>query len=128
MVNMETVKFIKLLNALAEQSKYGFFEFHSTPIEILDQVYGKGIIYDEKNDNRIVSAFKLCEDDTKKVSNYEDAATFNGTYLTARVYSFNLNEEISRFSNDYLIEVVVHEGADDSTELIHIRDGKWRIE
>lgn len=128
MVNMETVKFIHLLNTLAKQSKYGFFEFHSTPIEILDQVYGNGIIYDEKNDNRIVSALELCGDDTKKVSNYEDTATFNGTYITAKVYSFNLNEEISRFSNDYFIEVVVRESAGDSTELIHIRDGMWYIE
>lgn len=130
MVNKETVKFIQLLNVLAKQSNYGFFEFHSTPIEILDQVFGKGIIYDEKNDNRIVSAFELCEDGTKQVGNYEDTATFNGTNITARVYSFNRNDENSRFGNEYVIEVVMRENTDDGADetLIRIVDGVWSME
>lgn len=53
MINLETVLFIAMLNELADKTAKGFMDFHSTDDanKINDFT---GILYDSKNDNRIV--------------------------------------------------------------------------
>lgn len=55
MINVETIKFIEMLNVLAEKTTHGFMDWNST--DDADTINNfEGILFDSKNDNKVVLA------------------------------------------------------------------------
>lgn len=130
MVNIETVKFIAMLNKLAVMTKDGFMDFHST--DDADEINNfDGILYDSQNGNQVVQDKCVINDGAHKdiVSYYGgiDEEDDNASYVTvqvAEVEGYEPDEE--DYDERFYLEIHVTQpnGEEYQFEVWH---GSWKL-
>ena len=110
MININTIKFMKRLDELAELSKYGIEEFDNATEETIDQK----IFYDKDFENKIVMDACICDD--PKCYHHDVISFFESSEYVANV-------EFSEDDNKpYIIVKLLA-----CEEEIVIEDGRWYV-
>ncbi len=108
MINVETMKFMKMLDKLAEQSKNGIEEFSNATEETIDQK----IFYSENCDFKVVEDCCIVDD---KDCYHHDIISFYESY------EYLMNVNFDEYDNKPYVNIKLL-GSD---EEIVIEDGEW---
>lgn len=106
MIDIETLKFIGVLNRLAEKSKHGIYPFADT--NVTDAQFLNGIIYDNLSSDFAVIA-KIDASNRTIVLTYNDIYLFQGIQIKACVRNNDTWVEVS-FKNDSSCVLAIHDG------------------
>ena len=107
MINIETIKFTRMLDELAELSNNGIEEFENATCE----TYHNKVFYDEKNDNKLVLDACIVDDPN---CFHHDIISYYGNN------EYSVNVEIDEDEEKYIVVRLMV-----SDEEIIIEDGIW---
>ena len=107
MINIETIKFTRMLDELAELSNNGIEEFENATYE----TYHNKVFYDEKNDNKLVLDACIVDDPN---CFHHDIISYYGNN------EYSVNVEIDEDEEKYIVVRLMV-----SDEEIIIEDGIW---
>lgn len=126
MINIETIRFIEMLNILAEKTTHGFMDWHSTDdADTLNNF--EGILFDSKNSNKVILAKCVIGAECPHkdiIAYYGQNAICAHERITVRVFLPETEDEPDAYVSISVIDPYNGKGI---IEFI-IKDGRWEVE